>query len=76
MNGESAATEEVGKPKKPIKLGQINKELTRIEQMARKTRGGIRKRRRSTERTLEEVAEKSVTTMIKNRPVGMRKMLS
>ena len=52
---------------------QVEKEVTRLEQLSRETRERIRKRRRLVARALEDVAEKSTSSLIKSRPLGLRK---
>ena len=57
-------------------IRQVDKEVTRVEQMSRETRERMRRRKRSTDKMLEEVAEKSSSDMMKGRPIGLRKTVS
>ena len=50
-------------------IRQVDKEVTRVEQMSRETRERMRRRKRSTDKMLEEVAEKSSSDMMKGRPM-------
>ena len=57
-------------------IRQVDKEVARVEQMSRETRERMRRRKRSTDKMLEEVAEKSSSDMMKGRPIGLRKTVS